>query len=291
MDIHQRNIFFFSNTETIQHLIYEGIQQKFLFNELEVGLIEHYINQMVFLAECGVFKAKSVDKAPLRNKYFFGEGYTYGSQLTQKGRGMERLYPKEEIEPIPDWLQDLVIQPLINANLVPNGFINSVVINDYQPGGCIVSHIDPPHLFDRPIISVSLMSNGALSFGCKFNFKPITVTEPLLCLPLPRGVVTLLSGYAADKITHCIRPQDTINRRAVILLRRILPTAPRLPELKTEIPLLFNKNYAIGNIKYKKYSSKSFKKDKTIKNNGGIVKKNGPVKKTFFPDNKYYNFN
>lgn len=105
---------------------------------------------------------------------------------------MERLYPKKEIEPIPDWLQDLVIQPLINANLVPNGFINSVVINDYQPGGCIVSHIDPPHIFDRPIISVSLMSTGALSFGCKFNFKPIRVTEPLLCLPLPRGVVTLL---------------------------------------------------------------------------------------------------
>lgn len=101
------------------------------------------------------------------------------------------------------------------------------------------------------------------------------------------------SGYAADKITHCIRPQDTINRRAVILLRRVLPTAPRLPELETEIPLLFNKNYANGNIRrkdvYKKYSSKSFKSAKTLKNNRGIVKKNVPVKKTFFSDNKNYN--
>lgn len=28
------------------------------------------------------------------------------------------------------------------------------------------------------------------------------------------------SGYAADDITHCIRPQDVVQRRAVIILRR-----------------------------------------------------------------------
>lgn len=105
---------------------------------------------------------------------------------------MERLYPHDEIEPIPTWLYDLVINPLVNAQVIPEGFINSVVINDYQPGGCIVSHIDPPHIFDRPIVSISLMSDGALSFGCKFTFKPIRVSEPVLCLPLSRGVVTLL---------------------------------------------------------------------------------------------------
>lgn len=35
-------------------------------------------------------------------------------------------------------------------------------------------------------------------------------------------------GYAADKITHCVRPEDVTSRRAVIVLRRVLPTAPRL---------------------------------------------------------------
>lgn len=29
-----------------------------------------------------------------------------------------------------------------------------------------------------------------------------------------------LSGYAADDITHCIRPQDIKERRAVIILRK-----------------------------------------------------------------------
>lgn len=85
-----------------------------------------------------------------------------------------------------------VIKPLVKAKIVSEGFINSVAINDYQPGGCIVSHIDPAHIFDRPIISVSFMSDSALSFGCKFSFKPIRVTDPVLCLPVCRGCVTIL---------------------------------------------------------------------------------------------------
>lgn len=44
----------------------------------------------------------------------------------------------------------------------------------------------------RPIISVSFMSDSALSFGCKFSFKPIRVSKPILCLPLSRGCVTIL---------------------------------------------------------------------------------------------------
>jgi len=30
----------------------------------------------------------------------------------------------------------------------------------------------------------------------------------------------IFSGYAADGITHCIRPQDVVRRRAVIILRK-----------------------------------------------------------------------
>lgn len=112
--------------------------------------------------------------------------------MLKKGPGMERLYPRNDIEPIPLWLEELVIKPLVRNKIVPENFINSAVINDYQPGGCIVSHIDPPHIFARPIVSLSLISDGVLSFGCKFLFKPIRVSEPIFCLPLPRGVVTLL---------------------------------------------------------------------------------------------------
>ncbi|XP_059177309.1 RNA demethylase ALKBH5-like [Physella acuta] len=205
-----------------------GIQQHRLFSEGECMEIEKKIDKVVKLSDLGLYKDHTVDRAPLRNKYFFGEGYTYGSQLSKRGPGNERLYSKGDVDEIPKWIHRLVISPLYRANVIPEGFVNSAVINDYKPGGCIVSHIDPPHIFERPIVSVSFFSESALSFGCKFTFKPIRVSKPVLTLPMTRGCVTLLSGYAADHITHCVRPEDVISRRAVIILRRVRDDAPRL---------------------------------------------------------------
>ncbi|XP_071509093.1 RNA demethylase ALKBH5-like [Diadema antillarum] len=219
--------------------IQSGVTQRQLFSDEECHVIEEKINEVVEIAAKGVYRDHTVDRAPLRNKYFFGEGYTYGSQLTRKGPGQERLYPRGEVDEIPNWIEDLVIRKLVQAEIIPNGFVNSAVINDYQPGGCIVSHVDPIHIFDRPIISASFLSDSALSFGCKFSFRPIRVSKPKMSVPLPRGCVMTLSGYAADEVTHCIRPQDVKSRRAVIILRRVLPEAPRLeptpgPSLSTE---------------------------------------------------------
>ena len=172
--------------------IHSGIKQRRLFNEIECREIEKKIDEVVENAEKGIYKEHTVDRAPLRNKYFFGEGYTYGSQLERKGPGMERVYARGEVDDIPEWIDELLIQPLVKAKIIPDNFINSAVINDYQPGGCIVSHVDPIHIFDRPIVSVSFMSDSALSFGCKFRFKPIRVSKPVLCLPISRGCVTCL---------------------------------------------------------------------------------------------------
>ena len=41
-----------------------------------------------------------------------------------------------------------------------------------------------------------------------------------LWLSIHAHVLFLFSGYAADEITHCIRPQDIKERRAVIILRK-----------------------------------------------------------------------
>ncbi|XP_010142134.1 PREDICTED: RNA demethylase ALKBH5, partial [Buceros rhinoceros silvestris] len=162
-----------------------GIRQLRLFSAEECAKIEARIEDVVSRAEKGLYKEHTVDRAPLRNKYFFGEGYTYGSQLQRRGPGQERLYPRGE-------------------------------------------HVRPIHIFERPIVSVSFFSDSALCFGCKFQFKPIRVSEPVLFLPVKRGSVTVLSGYAADEITHCIRPQDIKERRAVIILRKTRLDAPRL---------------------------------------------------------------
>lgn len=205
-----------------------SILQQSIFSADECARIEEKIDEVVAAAEAGLYREHTVDRAPLRNKYFFGEGYTYGAQLEKRGPGQERLYRKGEVDEIPGWVHDLVIRRLVSSGVIPEGFVNSAVINDYQPGGCIVSHVDPLHIFARPIVSVSFFSDSALCFGCRFQFKPIRVSEPVFVLPVRRGSVTVLSGYAADDITHCIRPQDIKERRAVIILRKTRPDAPRL---------------------------------------------------------------
>ncbi|XP_017313298.1 RNA demethylase ALKBH5 [Ictalurus punctatus] len=217
-----------AHEESEARKVKSGITQARVFTPEECASIEVKIDEVVAKADRGVYREHTVDRAPLRNKYFFGEGYTYGAQLEKRGPGQERLYPKGEVDEIPTWVHELVIDPLVARGIIPEGFVNSAVINDYQPGGCIVSHVDPIHIFERPIVSVSFFSDSALCFGCKFQFKPIRVSEPVLCLPVLRGSATLLSGYAADGITHCIRPQDIKQRRAVIILRKTRPNAPRL---------------------------------------------------------------
>ena len=76
-------------------------------------------------------------------------GYTYGSQLANKGPGMERVYPEGFIDEIPDWIHKLIIKPLVKAKYIPDDWVNSAVLNYYLPGGCIVSHVDPIHIFER----------------------------------------------------------------------------------------------------------------------------------------------
>ncbi|XP_002732258.1 RNA demethylase ALKBH5-like [Saccoglossus kowalevskii] len=225
------------NNQDELRLVHSGIKQRRdVFSAEECRIIEEKIDSVVADADRSIFKKHTVDRAPLRNKYFFGEGYTYGTQLDKKGPGQERLYPRGEVDDIPGWVQELVIKRLVSSKMIPDGFVNSAVINDYKPGGCIVSHVDPIHIFERPIASVSFMSDCALCFGCKFSFKPIRTSRPLLSLPLTRGCVTLLSGYAANDITHCIRPQDVKARRAVIILRKVRDDAPRLGD-KINMPL------------------------------------------------------
>lgn len=188
-----------------------SIKQASIFTQEECALIEAKIDEVVAKGDKGLYREHTVDRAPLRNKYFFGEGYTYGSQLEKRGPGQERLYSKGEVDEIPDWVHELVIDRLVTNGVIPEGFVNSAVINDYQPGGCIVSHVDPIHIFERPIVSVSFFSDSALCFGCKFQFKPIRVSEPVLYLPVRRGSVTVLRSVLVLFLCYYVRKDIPVN--------------------------------------------------------------------------------
>ncbi|CAE8622872.1 unnamed protein product [Polarella glacialis] len=212
----------------------ESLKSFRLFDAEGCVKVEELINQVVIDAQRGLFKEKTVDLTPMRNKYFFGFAYTYGAQREHPGaRGIEAVWPPSETDPIPLWIRELLIEPLEKRGVVPKGWINSATINDYSPGGCIVSHIDPPHLFDRPIIGVNFFSDCNLVFGTSFSFpkealQEISCSTPVYVHPCQQGYVSVLKGYSANDITHAIRPCDLPSRRASIILRRVLPTAPVL---------------------------------------------------------------
>ena len=107
------------------------------------------------------------------------------------------------VDDVPEWIYRLVVDRLVEAKVVPKGFINCAVINDYQTGGCIVSHIDPPHIFDRPIITVNFFSDSALCFGCKFVFKPMRTSKPVYSVPLLRGGVTCIECVSSAFYSCC----------------------------------------------------------------------------------------
>lgn len=147
---------------------------------------------MVKIVDKGEYKLYIVDRVLLRNKYFFGEGYIYGFQLEKKGLGMERFYFKGEVDEILDWIYELVIKFLYDVKIVFEGFVNSVVINDYMSGGCIVFYIDLFYIFDRFIVLVFFFSDSVFCFGCKFFFRFIRVFILVLCLLIDRGCVIMI---------------------------------------------------------------------------------------------------
>ncbi|CAK0878821.1 unnamed protein product, partial [Prorocentrum cordatum] len=131
----------------------------------------------------------------------------------------------------PEWgcrMYWLLVKPLEDAGVVQPGWVDSVVMNDYRAGSSIVAHVDPPRLFARPIVTVSFFQPARLVFGASFD--PQRTTPPAHVQELSRGSVLLLDGYAANCVTHGIRPEDLHgNRRVSLILRHVIPGAPGYP--------------------------------------------------------------
>jgi len=207
---------------------YEG-----LYSEAECQQIEGFVDATAERAASGKFSGdRTVNPTPKRTKYFFGCGYTYGAG----NKGKEELLPLGQVDPIPAWVQHFVILPLVQRGVVPQGWIDSVVMNDYQAGGSIVAHVDPLRLFERPILSTSFFCPARLVFGASFD--PERKQAPVYMQPLTRGSVLVMAGYAANKETHGMRPEDMFgSRRVSIVLRRVLGAAPRVSEIQPKVIL------------------------------------------------------
>ena len=99
--------------------------------------------------------------------------------------------------------------------------VNSAILNVYnKKGGKLLHHFDSPHLFERPIIALSLFSGKSLSFGVKgLGMQP---QEHHYEVDMPRGAITIMEGYAANKVNHGVKP--VAEKVASLLLRRMHPS-------------------------------------------------------------------
>lgn len=185
------------------------------YNKQECATIEAWINDTEARGAQGLLGGpKTLDQTASRSKYFFGHGYTYGRGM----RGKEELLPLGSVAAIPGWVRTHVIQPLEKKGIVRPGWIDSCVLNDYRAGSSIVAHIDPPALFARPIITATFFSPAKLVFGASFD--PARRQPPAYAQMLTRGSMLMLDGYAANNVTHGIRPEDLMGARRVSLILR-----------------------------------------------------------------------
>ena len=129
---------------------------------------------------------------------------------------------------MPEWLAQLARTVLEMPVVEGLDCINQVVINAYlKQGAKLLGHYDSPHLFRRPIVSLRLLSACELSFGTfpcpSFISKAVNGRSEkprLFAIPLPRGAITRMEGFAARAVRHGIMPVEE-GPTASIIFRQV----------------------------------------------------------------------
>lgn len=128
-----------------------GIRQMRLFSQDECAKIEGPHRKGGVPRREGWRSEHTVDRAPLRSKYFFGEGYVRRCSCRSAGPARGASTRPATWTRSPNGCTQLVIQKLVSTRH-PRGLRQQRRHQRHQPGGCIVSHVDPIHIFERPII-------------------------------------------------------------------------------------------------------------------------------------------
>lgn len=115
---------------------------------------------------------------------------------------------------LPDWLRSIAEQ-LFGDRLTPN-IPDQVIINEYQPGQGIASHIDCVPCFGNTIISLSLGS------ACLMDFTHSQTKEKTSIL-LSAGSLIIMQGAARYNLQHGIaaRKKDKYKGEEIMRTRRV----------------------------------------------------------------------
>lgn len=114
------------------------------------------------------------------------------------------------VEPLPPLLRGL-IERLVSWGILPEDKKpDSAIINIYEAGMCIPPHIDH-HDFERPFVTLSLLSEQSILFGSRLVPEPTSDGKfmakdcPSLSIPLPVGKPLTSDVFTAqdDKRRPC----------------------------------------------------------------------------------------
>ena len=169
-----------------------------------------------------------------RTKYFFPTyGYGQGTELPKNGwcpraplkdptkacklcGGMQKVSSRQ-CNDMPSWLKTAA-RTVLGTDLAEGlDCINQVVMNVYhKPGAKLIGHYDSAHVFREPIVSLRLIEAAELSFGVMNCPSMISKQDSngrsdkprLFAIPLPRGVLTRMEGFAARTVKHAIMPVE-----------------------------------------------------------------------------------
>jgi alkylated DNA repair dioxygenase AlkB len=143
----------------------------------------------------------------------------YGYLYDYKARSVT---PESYIGPLPDWLTPHAEQ--LRAGSFFSVSPDQVIVNEYQPGQGIASHVDCVPCFTDTIASLSLCS------ACVMEFAHIETRQKIPVLLEPRSLV-VLAGDARYRWQHTIphRKSDRYNgavfprdRRLSLTFRKIV---------------------------------------------------------------------
>ena len=157
-----------------------------------------------------------------RTKFFFGSRYMWTAcQLAERQSGIAAGV-RTDVSPTPHWMTSGIVDPLVSAEVIEPGFINSIAMNIYHDGTeGLAQHFDDATRFHQPVYTVKLGSDSRLSFGSQFY----GFCNGAFCCPCPRGAICIMEecSYAANRAKHCVRPCDLTGRSITMILRQIHP--------------------------------------------------------------------
>lgn len=178
-------------------------------------------------AEHGAKRSRKSPAGTGRTKLFFGYAYEYGPQ---RDAGDQLFEPSAGVSaatwPIPEHITKNVLPRLAEVGAIPGvDWVTAVAVNRYAPNSRgLGAHVDSPSRFERPIVSLRLLSDARLTYGPDGQ----GATSPEFRLPHPRNTVLVLhaGGYAADGTTHAVRSDDLTGDESASLIARRFCEAP-----------------------------------------------------------------